>query len=80
MVQVVEMSHEEKIKMYNKLSKKELISMLIEANNQLSHIKPQLDFQIYDGTFTVQQFDDRGNMLYNTNDLNIHDKNNYELP
>lgn len=33
---VVEMTHEDKIKMYNRLTKKELIEMLIEANNVIS--------------------------------------------
>lgn len=35
MFQIVEMSQEEKEKMYSKLSKKELISMLIECNKHL---------------------------------------------
>ena len=30
---VVQMTHDEKVKMYEKLKKKELIEMLIEANN-----------------------------------------------
>ena len=33
---VVEMTHEDKVKMYNRLTKKELIEMLIEANNVIS--------------------------------------------
>lgn len=37
MYQVMEQSWEEKYKMYKKLSKKELISMLIEANRHLSN-------------------------------------------
>ena len=32
MVQIVEMTHEEKVRMYNKLSKAQLIEMLIESN------------------------------------------------
>jgi hypothetical protein len=35
MFQIVEMSQEEREKMYSKLSKKELISMLIECNKHL---------------------------------------------
>lgn len=35
MIQTIKMTKEEKVKMYNKLSKKELIEMLIEANNHL---------------------------------------------
>lgn len=37
MIQIIEQTEEEKFKMYNKLSKKELISMLIEANNHLNN-------------------------------------------
>ena len=33
---VVEMTYEDKVKMYNRLTKKELIEMLIEANNVIS--------------------------------------------
>jgi len=35
MYQIIEQTYEEKFRMYNKLSKKELITMLIEANNHL---------------------------------------------
>lgn len=35
---VIEMTHEEKVKMYNKLTKSELIEMLIEANNVINII------------------------------------------
>ena len=35
MFQIIEMSQEEKEKMYRKLSKKELITMLIECNKHL---------------------------------------------
>lgn len=37
MYQVIETTHEEKVKMYNKLSKKDLITMLIEANRHLNN-------------------------------------------
>lgn len=36
MIQIVEQTHEEKVKMYMKSSKKELIEMLISANLTLS--------------------------------------------
>jgi len=36
MYQIIEQTYEEKFKMYNKLSKKELIMMLIEANKHLN--------------------------------------------
>lgn len=47
MIQRVEMTHEEKVKMYKKLKKKELIVMLIEANKQLANRQPTLEFQTY---------------------------------
>jgi len=37
MLQIIEKSHEEKVKMYMKLPKKELIEMLIKANKTLSN-------------------------------------------
>lgn len=39
MNQVIEQTHEDKVKMYSKLNKKELIEMLIEANKHLT-LKP----------------------------------------
>lgn len=36
MVQIVEMTHDEKVRMYNKLSKREIIEMLIECNRIIS--------------------------------------------
>ena len=38
MVQIIEQSHDEKVKMYSKLTKKELIEMLIEANRVLEFL------------------------------------------
>ena len=38
MLQIVEQSHEEKLEMYMKLSKKQIAEMLIESNNQLDAI------------------------------------------
>lgn len=40
MGQIVEQTYDEKVKMYNKLSKKELIMMLIEANKVIDTIRP----------------------------------------
>ena len=37
---IMEMTHVEKVKMYRKLSKSELIEMLIESNRQLWNIPP----------------------------------------
>jgi hypothetical protein len=45
MMQIVEQSDEEKMKMYMKCTKKELASMLIECNRILSNIKPQITYQ-----------------------------------
>lgn len=39
MVQIVEMNDQEKFEMYDKLSKKEIIDMLIEANRHLDKVK-----------------------------------------
>ncbi len=36
MIQIIEQTDEEKFKMYNKLSKKDLINMLIESNKHLN--------------------------------------------
>jgi len=38
MIQIIQQTHEEKVEMYNKLSKKQLIMMLIESNNVLDRI------------------------------------------
>ncbi len=38
MIQIVEQTHEEKVKMYMKLSKRELIDMLIQCNILLENI------------------------------------------
>jgi hypothetical protein len=42
MVQVVEMSHQEKIEMYRMIDKERLIEMLIEANNVISRLTPKV--------------------------------------
>ena len=44
MIQTVEQTKEEKEKMYNKLSKKELIEMLIEANRHLNNRQPTITY------------------------------------
>jgi hypothetical protein len=38
MLQIKEQTHKEKVEMYMKLSKKELVEMLIEANKQISEL------------------------------------------
>lgn len=40
MVQIVEQTYDEKVKMHSKLSKKELIVMLVEANKVIDTIRP----------------------------------------
>ena len=42
MVQVIEQTHEEKMAMYMKLTKKELAEMLISANNHLNMNPPKV--------------------------------------
>ena len=42
--QTIEATKEEKVKMYNKLSKKELIEMLIEANRHLNSRQPTVSY------------------------------------
>jgi len=45
MMQIVEQTHEEKVAMYMKLPKEELIEMLIECNNIL-HKRPMVEYNI----------------------------------
>lgn len=40
MVQVIEMSHQEKVEMYRMVDKENLIEMLIEANNVIRRLTP----------------------------------------
>lgn len=42
--QTIETTKEEKIKIYNKLTKKELIEMLIEANRHLNNRQPTISY------------------------------------
>ena len=44
MIQVVEMTQDEKVKMYRALPKEKLIEMLIAANDAISVITPQASF------------------------------------
>lgn len=44
MIQIIEQTKEEKVKMYNKLSKKELIEMLIEVNTYLNDRQPIISY------------------------------------
>lgn len=46
MMQIISQTHEEKQVMYNKLSKKELIEMLIAANNVLQNMQPQIVYPV----------------------------------
>lgn len=49
MIQTVETTKEEKVEMYNKLSKKELIELLIEANNLINKItQPTVNVNRFD--------------------------------
>ena len=43
MIQIIEQTKEEKVKMYSKLSKKELIEMLIEANRHLNNRQAEIN-------------------------------------
>lgn len=40
MVQVIEISHQEKVEMYRMIDKERLIEMLIEANNVIRRLTP----------------------------------------
>ena len=44
MIQIIEQTDEEKMAMYMKCTKKELIEMLIQANKHLDSFRPQTDF------------------------------------
>ena len=44
MIQVVEMSHQEKVEMYRLVDKEKLIEMLIECNNTITRITPKVIF------------------------------------
>ena len=44
MIQIIEQTKEEKVKMYSKLSKKELIEMLIEANRHLNNRQAEINY------------------------------------
>ncbi len=50
--QVVEMTDEEKIAMYSKLTKKQLIVMLMESNKHLNYL-----VEVYNGLHTVTSTD-----------------------
>lgn len=55
-MQVIEMTYEEKVKMYQKCTKTELIKMLIESNSQLSTLlKPQIDYTNITTDLTANQ-------------------------
>jgi ArsR family metal-binding transcriptional regulator len=42
MVQVIEMTHKEKVEMYQLIEKDRLIEMLIEANNVIRNLTPKI--------------------------------------
>lgn len=48
MVQVIEMTHSEKIEMYQKVEKDKLIEMLIEANNAINRLTEAKNLHIAD--------------------------------
>ena len=58
MVQEVEQTHEEKVNMYMKCDKKELINMLIESNKHLKSIKliEASVKNIHDNTKPIEMF------------------------
>ena len=47
MLQIIEQSDSEKMAMYMKLTKGELIEMLIQANKHLDSFKPQIECNFY---------------------------------
>lgn len=58
MVQAVEMSHKEKVEMYQLIEKDRLIEMLIEANNNLNRIPPTVSIlQPSSGNYSFVQKD-----------------------
>lgn len=42
MLQIIEMSHKEKVEMYQLIEKDRLIEMLIEANNVINKLTPKI--------------------------------------
>jgi hypothetical protein len=53
MYQVIEQTYEEKVEMYRKIDKEELISMLIQANLVISSMKPVVSYVDEPGRLTV---------------------------
>jgi len=53
MYQVIEQTYEEKVEMYRKIDKEELISMLIQANLVISSLKPTVSYTEDLGSITV---------------------------
>ena len=54
MLQIKEMTKEEKIEMYEKLDKSQLIEMLIEANNHLDRLTKDIKPKIVDNINNLQ--------------------------
>jgi hypothetical protein len=50
MVQIVEMTHDEKVAMYMKQPKKKLVEMLIQSNLHLEHYTKQLQIHNVSGS------------------------------
>ena len=48
MMQVIEMTHSEKVEMYQKVEKNKLIEMLIEANNVINRLTEVKNLRIAD--------------------------------
>lgn len=46
MVQIAEMTHKQKVKMYKKMKKKELIEMLIAANDVIESMPPTVVYSL----------------------------------
>ena len=53
MYQVIEQTYEEKVEMYRKIDKEELISMLIQANLVISSLKPVVSYVDEPKSFTI---------------------------
>jgi len=61
MVQVVEMSHKEKVEMYGMIEKERLIEMLIEANNVIRRLTPIVTEAALSGYKCLHEWDEGHN-------------------
>jgi hypothetical protein len=55
MMQVIEMTHSEKVEMYQMIEKDRLIEMLIEANNQINRLTEVKNLRIADVSWRSEQ-------------------------